>query len=330
MAAALLANPAFDAALGTAIASGLASIGVGLYAANREGAKYRARQRGSQQYASLPAQLKAAQASVSAVKNAAMGGAKAGAAAGAAGKVAQFLSRSATVENDNRAKTALLDMAKGKKTKGSANKIQGGRKRKQGQMTSSPERNVRLASTTVPIQGCFQMQNTSAGSFAKVLWLSFVSQQTKTAFLGCMFGNSTNDANIAALGPNMASVFRKWRLKKLSVKFKSFVGSTATGTGAMCFDSDPAVGSVTSLQTVLQKRGACMFDYKTDCNLVWKAYGDDKTQDKYTAPGTVALRNEDDLSYGGLVMYVVNNDALNATIGFLVVNAVIEFYDPYG
>jgi len=176
-------------------------------------------------------------------------------------------------------------------------------------------------------RGIIPVVNSAAGQSNRIFLLSIGTTRTKSANLGCLFGNGANDMAYTAQYGSIAGLYRKYRIVSLSVTFRSFVTSASSGVLYVCFDDSPSMG-LTGAAGIMNRAGACMQDYKRDCKLVWRPTDPGDYLPKYTVTSTEAT--EANLGYGSFNYFLSNDQALNASVGNFEVSAVLEFFDPIG
>lgn len=316
--AALLANPIASAALGTAIMSTAASIAAVEYSARRHNRQYNARQR-----AQLPIVAEGIAGALSAGKKAATAAALPGAVAGYAASSAMAEKKSAPAKKPV--------MAKPKKTTKKAKKKGSQKSSSRGPnnlVRPGPGITVKSARGAIVVsRGIIPVVNLVAGQCNRIFQLGINTARTKTTSYGCLFGNATNDAAYTGMYSALAPLYRKFKLNKLEIHFRSYVTSTSSGVIYSAFDDSPSTGLVAP-SGIMNRAGACMQDYKRDCKLVWKPSDPSDLLAKYTASSVE--NTEVNLGYGSFLFFLANDQALGATVGNFEVRAELEFYDPVG
>jgi len=159
-------------------------------------------------------------------------------------------------------------------------------------------------------------QAANAASYAIPLAVSTTSLVTPSVF---------PLSNFITQWTSLASIYREFRVTKLTVDWVPRVGSTAAGEVSCCVDRDPRTGT-TLLANIVRRNPFFQTDIKLPACLEWKPVDSRDREWRYTA--ATASRPEESLSFGVLLLASNNDLPINAIVGDLFVNVWAEFAVP--
>lgn len=181
----------------------------------------------------------------------------------------------------------------------------------------SVPRNVAGATTAaVTLRGIYAIGNGStAGQCSAYITLGMNTSGSASA-LGSVLGNAAQA---------YSSMYRQFRLQKLTVQFIPSVPNTAGGQVGLGVDSDPLAGSPNNFGNVIRHKASCFTPIFQESMLVWTPSNSREREDKHCLPLT---HTEDMLSPGVLQIFSQNTIAASGNLGSLWLEATMVYSMP--
>lgn len=170
----------------------------------------------------------------------------------------------------------------------------------------------------VHLRGIYSVVNTSAGlaNLAFTLGCTVSSSQTIGSFSQYVMGN-----NVAAY----ASMYREWKLLRLTCKYLPAVNNTAAGQVAMGIDPEVMAGTPGGFGAVVRHRCNLFDALWNDASFTWSPSTSRDREEKFTSSTT---HSEGELSFGVLQIYSSNSLASGAAVGSLLMDVDVLFTNP--